>query len=262
MFKYRYSQFLALFLLFFTGMLYAADPLEGLRSGVRKAAGFFQQDDLLPADQAFHFIAEVKDGHTLRVSWQIADGYYLYRDRFKFSLSEASGVELKMPQLPSGKKKQEESGLADVYYHEVSFDLPLQRSLTGPLSVKLHARFQGCAERGVCYPPIEKLELLDLPADIVTATPVPEQTGAEASTASTVTASIPAQSVLMLPAAALLLIVGAIYFGALDRLSADASAGLRLKKGIMLALLIWGILMLIGVTAHSTDLLHPLRISH
>jgi thiol:disulfide interchange protein len=251
------SGYLTLFLLFFSSSLYAADPLSILQSGVQKAAGIFQQDDLLPADQAFHFFAEVKDSRTLRVSWQIADGYYLYRERFRFSLLDTSGVELKTPQMPAGKQKQEDSGPVEVYYHEVSFDLPLQRSVSAAAGIKLHVRFQGCAERGVCYPPMEKTEWLDLPVDQPPAIAEQQARNPLPPAAAVTSTSGVGQSTLLLPAA-ILLIVTAVYFGALNRLPATAEAGARLKKALMLGLLIWGILLLVGVAADSGSLLHPL----
>ena len=48
-----------------------------------------EQDKLLPPDQAFQFSANVKDANTLHVDWQIAPGYYLYRERFKFALLDS-----------------------------------------------------------------------------------------------------------------------------------------------------------------------------
>jgi len=257
MLGYRFLRRLILLLMFCTGFSYAADPLSILQSGAQKAVGLFQQDDLLPADQAFHFIAEVKDSRTLRVSWQIADGYYLYRDRFRFSLIDSPGVELQTPQMPAGKLKQEDNGPVEVYYHEVSFELPLQRSANAALSVKLHARFQGCAERGVCYPPMEKNEVLDLPVYSVGDAASPAQNRPSATSSAAAAVSSSAQSALMLPAA-LVLIITAVYFGVLDRLPAGADAGKRLKKALMLSLLIWGVLLLIGVTAGNSNLMHPL----
>ncbi|QFY41492.1 hypothetical protein F6R98_01685 [Candidatus Methylospira mobilis] len=257
MHRYRRLRRLTLLLLFFTGCSYAADPLSILQSGAQKAAGLFQQDDLLPADQAFHFIAEIKDSRTLRVSWQIAEGYYLYRERFMFSLIDSPGVELQTPHMPAGKQKQEDNGPVEVYYHEVSFDLPLQRNANAAVSVKLHARFQGCAERGVCYPPMEKNEVLDLPVYIAGDAANPAQNRPSATTSAVAPLSSSMHSALMLPAA-ILLIITAVYFGALDGLPAAADAGKRLKKALMLSLLIWGVLLLIGVTAGNSNLMNPL----
>lgn len=140
------------------------DALTQLGQLLKGASPALPSDELLPPDQAFHFIGEVKDAHTLRVSWQIADGYYLYRERFKFALPDSVGVELGEPDLPHGVLKHEESGPKEVFYHEIGFDLPLKRTTASPLVLSLQAKYQGCAEKGVCYPPMEKTVQLDVPA--------------------------------------------------------------------------------------------------
>lgn len=141
----------------------SADPLAKLTQSFNGVAP--PKADLLPPDQAFHFIAEVKDPNTLRVSWQIAAGYYLYRERFKFALPETAGVELDAYEIPRGKTKDEEQGPMEVFFHEVGFDLPLKRAALGVASIRLQAKYQGCEEKqGVCYPPMEKTVALDLPA--------------------------------------------------------------------------------------------------
>ena len=143
----------------------SADPLAKLTQAFKAVGVAPTKEELLPPDQAFHFIAEVKGPNTLRVSWQIADGYYLYRERFKFSLPETAGVELGAYEIPRGKTKEEERGPMEVFVHEVGFDLPLKRAATGMAPIRLQARYQGCAEKqGVCYPPMEKIVALDLPA--------------------------------------------------------------------------------------------------
>jgi thiol:disulfide interchange protein DsbD len=128
-------------------------------------------DELLPADQAFQFLAEVKDAQTLHVSWQIAPGYYLYRDRIRLSLQNSPGVTLKAFELPHGATKQEETGPVETLHDEIGFDLPLQRSNAAATSVQLAVRYQGCAEKGVCYPFQDKLISLDLPAASMTSAP-------------------------------------------------------------------------------------------
>lgn len=123
-----------------------------------------EEKKLLPPDQAFRFSAEVMDSNTLHVAWQIAPGYYLYRERFKFALFDAVGIELDHFEIPRGVSKQEEHGLMEVFHDQVGFDLPLKRTEKGPVTVRLQAKFQGCAEMGVCYSPMEKTVSLELPA--------------------------------------------------------------------------------------------------
>jgi thiol:disulfide interchange protein DsbD len=139
------------------------DPLAKLGQAVKGMGIIARRDDLLPPDQAFHFIAEVKDAHTLHVSWQIAEGYYLYRERFQFALLDSAGVELGEPLIPRGTVKQEEEGPVEVFHHEVGFDVPVRRASNTLLSLNIKAKYQGCAEKGVCYPPMEKIIRLDLP---------------------------------------------------------------------------------------------------
>jgi thiol:disulfide interchange protein DsbD len=130
----------------------------GLKSGT--PAG-----DLLPADEAFRFFAEVKDANTLRVSWQIAEGYYLYREKFKFALADADGVKLGGYEVPHGESKHdEEFGDVETFHREVGFTLPLLRTDGKAAQIRLQAGFQGCADRGVCYPPMQKTVSLALPA--------------------------------------------------------------------------------------------------
>lgn len=141
----------------------SGNALYKLIQPARKAGGGLQPDDLLPADQAFQFLAEVKDERTLRVSWQIAEGYYLYRDRFRFSLAGNNAVTLDAPSLPKGTLKQEEDGPVEVFYGELAFDLPLRRADSTATTIELNARYQGCAEKGVCYPPVNKTVSLEIP---------------------------------------------------------------------------------------------------
>lgn len=122
------------------------------------------QGDLLPPEQAFRFSAQVKDSQTLQAEWQIAEGYYLYRDKFQFSLLDSSGIELGPIEIPSGETKQEEEGPRQVFHEIVSLNLPLKRTQTSATTLRLKAKFQGCAEKGVCYPPMEEVVSLDIPA--------------------------------------------------------------------------------------------------
>ncbi len=122
------------------------------------------KDKLLPPDQAFRFTANVKDASTIHVDWMIAPGYYLYRDRIEFALLDNAGVELGRFEIAHGEIKQEEEGPKEVFHNQLGFDLPLNRTNNGPMSLRLRAKFQGCAEIGVCYPPMEKIVDIELPA--------------------------------------------------------------------------------------------------
>ena len=124
------------------------------------------QDSLLPAEQAFQFSAFVKDAQTLHVNWLIADGYYLYREKTTLSLETSeNAVKLGSYQIPHGQARHDEAfGDVEIFFHTLEFDVPLDRSNNAMQEVMLHAGFQGCAERGVCYPPIKQSIALTLPA--------------------------------------------------------------------------------------------------
>lgn len=124
-----------------------------------------EEEKFLPVDEAFAFTAEVEDGNTIKASWDIADGYYLYRDKVSLALQDANGVELGPINMPEGKEKVDESfGRMIVYFHNLDLALPLQRSMLDPTNVTLIAKYQGCAEAGLCYPPQTKTMPLSLPA--------------------------------------------------------------------------------------------------
>jgi thiol:disulfide interchange protein DsbD len=127
--------------------------------------GFGDEDELLPADQAFRPEITVNDDGSLAANWQIADGYYLYRHRFEFSLADNPAVTLLPAEMPEGEHKTDEFfGEIQVYHHAASARLPLQRSDAKATEIALTVNYQGCAERGVCYPPISKTFDLLLPA--------------------------------------------------------------------------------------------------
>jgi len=123
------------------------------------------EPELLDPDQAFSFTATVRDANTARGTWAIADGYYLYRDRIRFS-TDTPGIELGEPVLPPGKIKDDEFfGKIAIYRDQIVADIPVTRAPEAPRTFRLSAVSQGCADIGVCYPPHTQVALLELPAD-------------------------------------------------------------------------------------------------
>ena len=120
------------------------------------------QEFLDPA-VAFKPTARAIDGQTVEISFEIAKGYYLYRDKFRFSI-EAEGATAGNPVLPKGKEKNDENfGKVEVYYKSAVVRLPVERSVSGALPIKLNVTSQGCADAGVCYPPQTQALNLTLP---------------------------------------------------------------------------------------------------
>ena len=108
--------------------------------------------ELLEVDQAFRLSARSVDANTLEVRYDIAKGYYMYRDKFRFAL-EPAGAKAGTPQFPPGKIKNDEFfGDVETYRKEVVVLLPFTAP-AGLDAVTLKASSQGCADLGVCYPP-------------------------------------------------------------------------------------------------------------
>ena len=116
------------------------------------------QPSPLPLEQAFPFyISEVSPG-KMRVTWNLADGHYLYRHAFNFTMkqnetSEALDVNAL---IPSGFKKTDQFfGQIEAYYESLSVGLNLT-TVPSPEAF-LIIEYQGCADWGFCYPPQKTL---------------------------------------------------------------------------------------------------------
>ncbi len=98
------------------------------------------------------------------MSYQIAPGYYLYRDKFRFAAAPAD-VKLGAPRLPPGKMKRDEFfGEVETYRGDLSIVLPFRLDGTNVPAITLTAISQGCADIGVCYTPQEQKAELKLAA--------------------------------------------------------------------------------------------------
>jgi thiol:disulfide interchange protein DsbD len=120
--------------------------------------------DLLEPEQAFRFSARALEGNAVEVQFAIADGYYMYRERFKFT---AENAHLGKPEFPAGERKHDQFfGDTETYRKHVRIRVPVERGAADPL--KLVVTSQGCADVGVCYVPMEStasLRLASLPGD-------------------------------------------------------------------------------------------------
>ncbi|HLW75101.1 MAG TPA: protein-disulfide reductase DsbD, partial [Gammaproteobacteria bacterium] len=124
-------------------------------------------NNFLKPDQAFIISAVAKDANTLELRWQIAAGYYLYRQKFNLA-SDNPDVQLGTPDFPEGEIKNDPyMGTSEIYSHDVDVLIPVTRS-NGAARFNLQAVYQGCAEAGFCYPPITKL----MPVDLTVAAPL------------------------------------------------------------------------------------------
>jgi thiol:disulfide interchange protein DsbD len=118
---------------------------------VAAPAVYAASDELLEPDKAFRFSAQAVDSGTAEIRYRIADGYYLYRERFRFAAEPAS-VKVGAPRFPEGEIHEDKFfGKQVTYRREVRILLPL--AAAGADRVKISVTSQGCADIGVCYVP-------------------------------------------------------------------------------------------------------------
>ena len=144
----------------------ASDP--GTPANLAGAAVVSGDEDFLPPEVAFR-VAAFQDGpDRVRIEWQIAPGYYLYRSRLQFSTDPAL-AQLGTPRLPEGKQKTDEFfGAQEVYYGSLVATVPVSRNGASALELPLSVGFQGCADAGLCYPPETRRLVVELPAGVGT----------------------------------------------------------------------------------------------
>jgi len=114
------------------------------------------EPELLEPEKAFRFSARMIAPDRLEARYEIAPGYYMYRDKFRFGAEPAS-ISLDTSQLPPGKiKKDEFFGEVQIYRGDMRLVLPLTMVGEPVPRFTLNAESQGCADIGVCYPPQEQ----------------------------------------------------------------------------------------------------------
>ena len=122
------------------------------------------EPELLEPEKAFRFSARLVADNQVEVRYTIAPGYYMYRDKFRFS-AEPDRVALDASRLPPGKvKKDEFFGDVQTYRGNLRLVLPLAVSGEAVERFTLKAMSQGCADIGVCYPPQESRAEITLAA--------------------------------------------------------------------------------------------------
>ncbi|MBE9563396.1 MAG: protein-disulfide reductase DsbD, partial [Proteobacteria bacterium] len=118
------------------------------------------EQEFLEVEEAFIFEAEFANPDQILASWKIADGYYLYRDKLKFTLT---GAVLGIVELPPSKLKSDKFfGDMEIYQQPLlKVILPFNQMEDADLI--LTVKYQGCAFGGLCYPPTTKVMNLTYP---------------------------------------------------------------------------------------------------
>ena len=117
-------------------------------------------EDFLPPEQAFRFEAHALDARNVEIVFTVADGYFLYREQFAFA-ADNSGVHLGAAQIPAGKIKFDETFAKNVETHRgrVVIRVPVEAA---PPAFALTVTSQGCADAGLCYPPMQSTARVQL----------------------------------------------------------------------------------------------------
>ncbi|WP_374626253.1 protein-disulfide reductase DsbD [Pandoraea sp.] len=128
--------------------LMAVAVVLSLLAGHARAA-----DDFLDPDAAFKVSKTEQPGEVV-LHFDVAKGYYLYRERFAFA-PDNPGVTLGTPVFPKGEVKHDETFGKDmeVYHEPIDVRVPVSGA-RAPFT--LNVTMQGCAEKGLCYPPMDK----------------------------------------------------------------------------------------------------------
>lgn len=139
---------------FFLVMLSTLSIQASAQQGGFGADLFSQEPQFLPVDDAFRFDF-IQNGDQLTLSWDVADGYYLYKKQFKTVVKNAR---IGDPTFPEAEQVEDEYfGISDVFFHRVDINFPIFESIDDGV-VKI--RYQGCAKAGLCYPPTTKVVYL------------------------------------------------------------------------------------------------------
>ena len=136
--------FLIFLLLYFTPLAQA----DLLSFGNKKPS-------FLPADKAFMLEVHAIDQHTLIASFKVTPDYYLYRNKISFNVANDK-FHIARVDLPKGEPKEDPNfGTLEVFHQSFQAQIVLDKvDAAKPLA--LNASYQGCSDKGLCYPPIEK----------------------------------------------------------------------------------------------------------
>jgi len=145
----------------FINVASAGSLSDGIDNIFGKLTGTEQPEFLDPED-AFIVSAEAVSENVVNVRWQIAEGYYLYKNKFKFE-PQSDIFTITDIKLPEGKLKNDpDFGSVWVNYHDVDAQLTLLRRDESTSTAELLVKYQGCKEDVLCYPPISKILPINL----------------------------------------------------------------------------------------------------
>ena len=151
-------------------------------------AGLFDapgRSQFVPADRAFVFDFQ-QNQHDLNLTWQVKDGYYLYRKQISITPSQADIAEVKLP--PGVWHEDEFYGKSEIYRKQLTVPITVNQAKSG---ATLTVTYQGCADAGFCYPPETKTVPLSEVSSGSAAAPAPAPATADPQEKPQPTAQLP-----------------------------------------------------------------------
>jgi thioredoxin:protein disulfide reductase len=158
------KRFSYLIIFFYTIFFFFSQPIHAESAGVN----IFTEDskknsdeDFLPPDQAFKLSVVAASSNLLQAQFTVVPGYYLYNQRIKFSIKDASQGTISAVDLPKGEIKVDPNfGKMEVYHHDFVANIHVANAAK---NLVLDVTYQGCSEKGLCYAPQHKTYNLSLP---------------------------------------------------------------------------------------------------
>lgn len=172
-----FKRFSSLILFFASLLLLATQP--SLAGG---ADAFTNEgdDEFLHPDKAFQVDVAPTGKSKLEAIFKVAPGHYLYKDRIKFSIKDASQGKVSNVALPAGDMKNDPNfGNQEVYHHDFAANITTENTSE---TLVLEAKYQGCSEKGLCYAPQTKT--FNIGSSISTAVTTSQNTPSNNSTSS------------------------------------------------------------------------------
>ncbi len=153
----------------FNASVLAVEPTTSQQRGLSSEQAFTAEFDILSAESQLPVEGLSAEGY-IALSWDIAPGYYLYKDKFRFKLKSGSEpvqtLAADSVMFPAGKIKEDKYfGLQEVYRDSATIHIPVTAAIAALQgdSFNLQVKYQGCADKGVCFPPKRKNYSFSLP---------------------------------------------------------------------------------------------------
>ncbi|MBA6328235.1 protein-disulfide reductase DsbD [Colwellia sp. MB02u-6] len=146
------KKIVTVFWLILTSLCFATTPLANAQESIfnTPTSLFSNDNEFLKVDDAFIFDFH-QQKNQLKVSFNIADGYYLYRHQFKFTSENATIVPVN---LPEGERYEDEFfGVQQIFTGQLAFTIDITQAQS---DANITIRYQGCAKKGLCYPPTKQ----------------------------------------------------------------------------------------------------------